>query len=361
MDVYIFVVVFTFIICSQIKVKNGDQKAYLKKIVWCFFPIFLFGALRENFGIDYPVYKSNFAYLNGNPQLVDPDAHEEIGFQWLNVIMPSWRLLVMFVSTSVVFAFGFLYYKYVEPKMLMLALFFTMFYPWQSFFLSFVAMRNGLAIAGTFLCAPLIVKRRYWLLLPVIVGLSLLHTSALLFLPLAIIIGQNFDISKKESFIWLTAVLFFSLISTLDIFDLVMPVMGNDLFSSYRNYYMKADDHSSLIHCSANAIIMYWIVMWAYRNRGRLTPSQNTIWRLSMLYLICPFLGVLGRTRMYFFYFPFYIITITYLMKDKWPSKNQKTAFIGLTVAVMLYALWIFVNDRHFVFGHYESIFSNAF
>lgn len=359
MDIYIFVVIFTFIFCSQIKVQNGDRKAYLKKIIWCFLPIFIYGALRENFGIDYRAYKSTFEYLNGKPQLVDPDAHEEIGYQWLNVIMPSWRLLVMLVSTSVVVAFGFLYYKYVEPKMLMLALFFTMFYPSQSFFLSFVAMRNGLAIAGTFLCVPLIVKRKYGLLLPIIVGLSLLHTSALLFLPLAIVIGQNFDLSKKEIYIWVMAVFSLSILSTTDIFNLVMPIMSGDVFSSYKSYYMKEDDHNSLLNCSANAAIMYWIVAWAYRNRRRLTPSQNTIWRLSMLYLICPFLGVLGRTRMNFFYLPFYIITITYLMKDKWPSKNQKTAFIGLTVAVTLYSLWILVNGKHYAYSHYESIFSN--
>ena len=77
-----------------------------------------------------------------------------------------------------------------------------------------------------------------------------------------------------------------------------------------------------------------------------------------MLYLICPFLGVLGRTRMIFFYLPFYIITITYLAKDKWPDRSQKNAFFSLAIAVMFYSFWIFVSDKHFIFSHYESIFS---
>ncbi|UKK47493.1 EpsG family protein [Prevotella sp. E9-3] len=360
MDVYIFVVIFTFIFCSQIKVQNGDRKAYLEKIIWCFLPIFIYGALRENFGIDYPEYKYNYELLHGNAQFIDEDDHAEIGFQWLNVMIPSWRLLVMLVSTMVISGFALLYYKYVEPRMLMLALFFTMFDPGRCFFLSFVAMRNGLVIAGFLLCTPLIVKRRYHILLPIVFLLSLLHTSALIFIPLAILAGQNFSITKKEIWLWLGASVVFSLMSVTSIINLALPLMSGELFESYRIHYMNADNHSSLLVCTANAISMFVILKWAYKQRCILTPAQNVIWRLAMLFLISPFLGVLGRTRMVYFYIPFYIITLTYLIQDGWTSKSFKNNFLFLVSAVMLYyTVFVWMGSKYFVFWHYQSIFSD--
>lgn len=360
MDVYIFVVIFTFIFCSQIKVQNGDQKAYLKKIIWCFLPIFIYGALRENFGIDYPEYKYDYELLHGNAQFIDEDAHSEIGYQWLEVIIPSWRLLVMFVSTMVVSGFALLYYKYVEPRMLMLVLFFTMFDPDRCFFLSFVAMRNGLVIAGFLLCTPLIVKRRYHILLPIVFLLSLLHTSALVFIPLAILAGRNFSITKKEIWIWFGSVIVLSLLSTTDIINLALPLLSNESFESYRNHYMNADNHSSLLSCSANAILMSVIFMWAYKRRFELTPAQNVIWRVAMLFLISPFLGVLGRTRMIYFYIPFYYITITYIIQDKWLSKSNKRIFLLFVSAILLYyTFYVWMGGKYFVFWHYQSIFSD--
>lgn len=360
MDVYIFVVIFTFIFCSQIKVQNGDRKAYLRKIIWCFLPIFIYGALRENFGIDYSSYKYDYELLHGNAQFVDEDEHAEIGFQWLNVMIPSWRLLVMLVSTMVISGFALLYYKYVEPRMLMLALFFTMFNPDRSFFLSFVAMRNGLVIAGFFLCTPLIVQRRYYILLPLVFLLSLLHTSALIFIPLAILAGQNYTITKKEIWIWLGSAIVFSLLSVTDIISIALPLLSGEIFESYRTHYMNADKHSSLLSCFANAIIMYFILKWAYKRRFELTPAQNVIWRVAMLYLISPFLGVLGRTRMIYFYYPFYVIAITYVIQDKWISKSIRNVFLLFVSAVMFYyTVLVWMGGSYFAFSHYQSIFSD--
>lgn len=360
MDVYVFVILFTFLFCSQIKVRNGNKKAYLNKIIMCFLPIFIYGALRENFGIDYSEYKYNYEVWHGNAQLIDEDAHSEIGYQWLNVIMPSWRLLVMLVSTMVVSGFALLYYKYVEPKMLMLALFFTMFDPDRCFFLSFVAMRNGLVIAGFLLCTPLIIKRRYLILLPIVFLLSLLHTSALIFIPLAILVGQNFALTKKEIWLWFGTAIALLLLSATDIVNLASQLMSDDRFESYRTYYMNADNHSSILVCTANAISMYVILKWAYKQRFSLTPAQNVIWRLAMLFLLSPFLGVLGRTRMTYFFIPFYIITITYLIRDRWLSKSLKNAYLLFVTAVMFYyTIFVWMGGGYFVFSHYHSIFSD--
>ena len=358
MDVYYFVIFITFLLCILIKVPANDAKAYQRKVVWVFMPILIYGALRVDFGTDYSLYEMWYYEWHGHATEVDREHHAEIGYQWLNFVVPSWRLLVIIVSSSVVGAFMMMYTKYVAPKMLMLAMFFTMLYPDQSFFLSFVSMRNGLAIAGVYFCLPLIIKRRFWLLIPIAYILSLFHTSALFFLPMAMIAGRNKPLTKIEIFVWIGALLSIAILSTTQLISIIEPLMIGDQFESYRTHYLEGDTHNSWLQSTANAILMFFIVSWAYRNRYKLTEAQNTIWRLSMLYLMSPFLGSLGRTRMIYYYIPFYLITITYLMQDNDVKNEKKYIFLGLAVAVMLYATFIvWMRNPHFVFSHYHSIF----
>ena len=363
MDVYYFVIAITLLLCYLIKVPKNDVKAYQRKVFWVFVPILIFGALRVDFGPDYPQYEMWYYEWHGNVTEVDSSEHAEIGYQWLNLVVPSWRLLLIIVSTSVVAAFIMMYSKYVAPEMLMLAMVFTMFYPNQTFFLSFISMRNGLAIAGTYLCLPLIVKRKYWLIIPIAYGLSLFHTSAIFFLPMAMIAGRNVPLTKKEIFIWVGAFIFLSIASQSTLFSIVERFMIGDQFESYRTHYLEGDTHSSLLNGFSNAILIYFIISWAYRNRHVLTEAQNTIWRLSLLYLMCPFLGSLGRTRLIYYYIPFYIITITFLMKDKWPVKWQKQVFIVLAVLIMLYSTFVVYmhTATFFRVAHYHSILGEWF
>lgn len=363
MDVYYYVIAITFLLCYLIKVPKNDVKAYQRKVFWVFVPILIFGALRVDFGPDYPEYESWFYEWHGHLTEFDRDHHSEIGYQWLNMVMPTWRSLLILVSTAVVAAFIMMYSKYVAPDMLLLAMVFTMFYPDQTFFLSFISMRNGLAIAGTYLCLPLIIKRKYWLLIPIAYGLSLLHTSAIFFLPMAMIAGRNVPLTKREIYIWIGAFVFFSLASQSTLFSIVENFMIGDQFESYRTHYLEGDTHSSLLNSLSNAVLAYFIISWAYRNRHVLTEAQNTILRLSILYLMSPFFGSLGRTRMIYYYIPFYIITITYLMRDKWPVKWQKHFFIGLAIAVMLYATFIvWMNTATFYrVAHYHSVLEELF
>lgn len=358
MDVYLFVIFITFLLCYFIKVPANDAKAYQKKVIWVFVPILIYGALRVDFGIDYPRYEEWYYEWHGAGFQIDTELHAEVGYQWLNMIVPSWRLLLIIVSTSVVGAFVMMYSRYVKPEMLLLAMFFTMLYPNESFFTSFVTMRNGLAIAGVYLCLPLIIKRRFWLLIPIAYGLSLFHTSAIIFLPMAIIAGRNKALTKQEIFVWVGVLLTVITLSTSGLASILESVMIGDQFESYRTHYLEGDNHSSLLQCTANGILMFFIVSWAYRNRNKLSEAQNSIWRLSLLYLISPFLGSLGRTRMIYYFIPFYIITITYLMQDKSAKKAQKYIFIGWALAVMFYATFVvWMHNPRFPYGHYHSIF----
>lgn len=362
MDVYYFVILVTLFLCYIIKIPDGDEKAYLRKVICVFTPIMLFGALRKDFGIDYHNYEEWYYEWQESGYIVDEDLHAEIGYQWLSKIMPSWRLLLIFVSTSVVGAYIMSYYKYVEPNYLILAMVFTMFYPDQSFFLSFVSMRNGLTIAGTLFCLPLIIERKYWIVLLITLGLMQFHTSVFLFLPLAFVVGRNVALTKKEVYIWIGVFLFLSVVSTSELLSFIEPFIVGDRFESYKTNYLINNEHASFLNGIANFIIFCFIISWAYRNRETLTKSQNTIWRISLLYILCPFLGSIGRTRMIYYYIPFYIITITYIMNDQWRVNWHKVFFFILILAVMCYATFVvWMNNPYFVYEHYHSIIGDLF
>lgn len=363
MDVYYFVIVITFLICLFYKEKKGDRKDYLIKLMWVFLPVFIFGALRKDFGIDYPYYESEFYLLNGHSEKIDVTSiHSELGYQWLEVIMPNWRSLVILVSSMVVLAFIFLFYKYVEPKMIMFVIFFTFFYPDQSFFLNFVTMRNGLVIALFWLSLPFIIRKKYLYAFAIAFGLFFIHKSAIIFVTMAIIIGRNFKITNKEITIWALTILTFALLPTSELIERVLPFMSADEFESFREYYLIDSGHSSWLYGIVCALFIYWTFKWAYKNRDTLTPAQNVIWRLAILYMMCPFLGPIGSTRMNYYFFPFYIITFSYMAKDQWQDKLEKTSFIGLAIAVMFYTTFvIWMNKTRFPYTHYHSILDGYF
>ena len=160
--------------------------------------------------------------------------------------------------------------------------------------------------------------------------------------------------------VWYGTAIVFSLMSATDIVNIGLQLASGDIFESYRNHYIKVDNHSSLLVCSANIASIFLILKWAYKRRLNLTPAQNVIWRLALLFLMSPFLGILGRSRMTYFYYPFYIITITYLIQDKWISKSVRNAFLLFSSAVMFYyTIVVWMGSRYFVFYHYQSIFSD--
>lgn len=358
MDVYYFVIAITFLICYFYKIDINCPRDYRRKIFWVFVPIFIYGALRVDFGIDYPNYESEFYYLNGHPENIDTQTiHSELGYQWLEVIMPNWRSLVILVSSLVALAYAFLYYKYVDSNMLFFVIFVTFLYPDQSFFLNFVAMRNGMVIALFCLSIPLLIRKKYLYVFAIAIGLFFIHKSAILFIPLAILAGQNFDISKEEIIVWTITILIFAAMSNSDIIENVSLVLRSEEFESYRDTYLRDSGHASWLYGLANAPLIFWTFKWAWRNRKDLLPSQNVIWRLAMLYMMCPYLGAIGRTRMNYYFFPFYVITLSYIAKDQWPSKLQKTAFICLAISIMIYQTFVlWMNNARFPYSHYHSI-----
>lgn len=359
MDVYYLVILVTFVLCYLIKVPIYDRKGYTIKVILVFVPILIYGALRVDFGFDYTEYERLYYLFHNNAQNISSEEHVEVGYQWLNYIMPSWRSLLILVSTTVIVAYVILYSKYVHPSMLMLALFFTFFYPEKCFFIEFVTMRNGLAIAATWLCLPLIKDRRYIIVIAVALLFSTLHTSALFFLPLALIIGRNSAWSKKEIIIWIISFIILIFSSIANIVDTFAPLVEMSSLERYQEILKEGDSHSSWLNGIANVLLMLIVIKWAYDRREVLTPIQNTISRLCLLYLSCPFMGFLGRTRMTYYYIPFYIICITYIWQDKTLNRSLRYFFVFLSIAIMFYATFgIWMGNQYFVFDHYHSIFS---
>ena len=101
MNIYLIVVVATLLI-QFIPAKT--ERAQIWKIVLTFLPLFLFGALRVDFGYDYDSYED--AYYSYKSYGTDQFGHSEIGYQWLNTLCPSFRFLIVIQSLLVCIAYA---------------------------------------------------------------------------------------------------------------------------------------------------------------------------------------------------------------------------------------------------------------
>ena len=110
---YLYVVIITFLILS---IPTKSERGYQAKLICSFIPIFLFGALRVNFGFDYEAYEWQFHNVHSYSDWINVNEHSELGYLILQKIIPNWRLHIFFQSFLVCIAYFILFYKYIPKK-----------------------------------------------------------------------------------------------------------------------------------------------------------------------------------------------------------------------------------------------------
>lgn len=359
MDVYYLVFVITLIL-SKILPSHNDRE-YLRKMIILFIPLFIYAALRVNFGNDYKTYVDEYLLLKKGAD-IDNTRHMEIGFQYLLQYSPSWRLVV--IINSIVFCLSWivLYYKNVANKYLSFALFLMFLAGNFTIFIPLATIRNGFTIGIMMLSFPLIVQRKYVYVLIIAYLGSLLHTSILMFLPLALIIGYTKELTKREAWIWAITlfVLFASSNSAvMDVFQpLILRYFGNyELVLNVMNSYM----HDSILVNIANLMLFVCVILFFYKYRSSFSKAENSYFRLGLVYLFCSFLGALGSSRMQSYFLPFFLLILVKMFSVRW--KDHHVLKMSFFLFVIVYYLYRFFyvwqwNNPYFAFEEYQSIFS---
>lgn len=358
MKIYFILMFVTLILQFVLPAKN--KKGYLRKCLLSFIPFFIYAAIRVNFGPDYASYEQFFDYIH-NSSIKNYDTsneHMEVGFAFLNTIIPSFRTLLVLDSLLVASTFVFVFYKYIPPKYGWLGIALLFLTGNNSIFFELVAMRNGIVVCMLMLSLPLIINRDWKKLVPVTALAWTIHSSAALFFPLAYIVSNSNPINKKRVWLWIGILLVFLLSSTSGIIDQITPIvlMVNDGYEGVLQEISNPNQSTGVIASAFSLILSFLILYGHYHDRDKFSKSENVIICISLLFALSYLLGALNTRVSQYFVLPF-IVTVT-IIANKTSKEVYKYTLIGITLVYTIYSfyyVWV-LNNPYFVYQQYRSI-----
>lgn len=317
MKVYFYVFLVTLLI-QLFPVKS--QKGYCIRSLVTFLPLFLFGALRVDFGLDYQGYLDEYNLIHSYTDFESVSEHTEIGYIILNRIIPSWRLLLIITSALTSFAYARIFYKCIPTRYTWLAICLLFLAGDKTIFFMFSGIRNAIAISLMILFFELISKRKYILFLLITLLSTLFHTSAIVALPLAYLLAFNKKMTDKEGYVWISIMILLQVIPFESITNQVSQLTNSylDRYSSYASTAEELGDTRTVLIRFVTAILTMGFVK--FMKSTELNENDNSLCRLALLYSMAGLLGALNF-RFNQYYCTFFILGCVTLI-SKWKIKK---------------------------------------
>lgn len=336
-----------------------SRKVYQWQIFICFVVLFIFGAFRYNFGLDYSEYNDFFEAVSLHSNIYDIDNRIEVGYVLLNYILPSFRSLLVITSALLAVTYYIVFYRYVPEKFRLLAIFLLYLSGDITIFFMFSGIRNAISICILTLSVSLIQNHKIvWYIIIMFFAASF-HTSSFLVFPIAYIIGCITDINNKTSKLLIALAIILCVIP----FDLLLSSGSNLILNYFDKYETYVDQASELAHGASllvkfsNLIIIWCIVKGIVGIK--VTSKQITVVVLGLLACYLPMLGPLDfRLSMYFGILMIPAITFAYsIIHDKMIKSMMLVTF----VAYKSYSLFIvYMNSPYRVdkiYNHFFDLF----
>ena len=351
----IYYLLFFITIFIQFAVSAKNDKEYLRRTIITFIPLFLFGALRVDFGYDYPTYEAEFHLAHSSQNLWDISEHSETGYVILERIVPTWRLLIILTSALTCISYIFVFYKCIPPKYSWLAIFLLFLAGDKTIFFQFSGIRNAIVIAIMYLSFSLI-RDRKWILLGLLTALgTTIHTSAILFIPIVFLICTNKEMTKREAWIWIISMVVLQAVSLNAVFDQVINVVGLylDRYSAYAEFAEEIGDNRTFLLRSFCAVFVVLIV-YCMRHT-KLNKEENVICRMALIFVFSFLLGSLNLRMPQFFGFAF--VAGSTIVVSKWRDEFLRLGYLSLTILFLAYSFFIaYVLQPGFPYRVYHSI-----
>lgn len=355
MAVYYSVFFLTLLLSFFLPAKTDKQ--WYWKLFWTFLPLFLFGALRVDFGNDYSAYEDIF-YENHYEYSFqyNESAHAEYGFQLLCYLMPSYRSILVLNALLLCLALALFCERNVPRDFLWLAVLLIFLNVEKNIYGSLVGIRNGLAVS-IFLLSSVFIQRRNIILFTVITVIAILfHSSALFFMPIAFLVGINREINLKEIFIWIVVIVTILLMSVSSMMRFIEPYLV-DSYESYTAYLEGG--HRGWLLTTTCIVLVYIVFILFFGNKSTFNKNQNSLIRLGLLYLVTSLLGSMAF-RAGYFYNMFFIGTICTMMSTTKKSNSLRIILCALSIVMSAFSfyLWRSANIGNPRYDIYQSIWS---
>lgn len=340
MDAYYFMALVSIVLSIVLPCKTNKQSVI--KLIIVLFPLFIFGALRVDFGNDYAGYEESFEYFHSLGLLsIDSEAHAEFGYQILCQILPSYRSLLVLNALILCLALGIILYKCVPQEYIWLALLLIFLNPEKNIYGNLVGIRNGLVVTCFIIgFVYFLQKRKYKEFAVLTMLLYTIHTSTIFFLPIAYFVGNDGIMTKKEIQIWSFVAIVLLCFSMSDIINIVSPIISTH-FDRYEGYIDDmGDGHRGTLIVLTNLVFIYGLIYTLYKNSNSLSRNENSLYRLGLLYLFFSFIGSLSMRASYF-YDIFFILTIVSIFSDKRNPVVLRYGLLLLAIIVSYYSMFI--------------------
>jgi len=346
--VNIFAIFFAFLESNKI-IKNG--------LVISFLIIFIFLALRYDYGNDYGMYITGFDIINSSQYLdiFSESIHFEPGWVVLCMLFKPVGFFVMVAVLS--FLYCILFYKlirdYVPVHLYWLAMFIFVFST-NNLLVHLSAMRQTLVILIFIYSFRFIFQKKLILYFVTIFFASLFHTSALILLPVYFLRFVNFKMNK-----WVGGFIILFYILLFIIGQQLRPLINIIIASLHENYLLY--DEEGVISTGLGLVLNSFVFILILNNDKNYEGEKSFLFKLAIISFLLTPLGLIimliGRVQLYFSLF---LIVVFPLVYDSIQHRFLKYVFLFILVLLNLFTFFEFFRSPIWIdkFAVYHSIFS---
>lgn len=319
--------------------------------------IFLFLALRYDFGNDYQNYLQAFQVISQYDwsELLDHPYHFEMGWVYLNWLFRTPGFFVMtailaFLSCAVYYRF---IKKYVSPRYYWLAVFIYVFYP-DFMLIQASAMRQSVAVMLFIFSLDYLYKKnavRYFLCVALA---SLFHFSALILIPVYFLGVFNWRINRAGGlaivFIYAALAFFSALIAPY-----VLQFIGA-YFTRYANY-----QDPGIVATGLGFVFVALMLILALSFEREQNRENALVFKIAIIsFLTMPFnliIQLIGRLSMYF---APAIIVMYPMICVSMKKQINRLIFLSLLFVFTIYKFISFFHSETYseYYAIYQTIFS---
>ena len=318
---------------------------------FAFFCLFLFAALRYMYGSDYYAYSVRFTAIHNGWTGV---YKEEVLFTLLNMLSPSFQVVVAVTSLVFVLVIYFLITRNLPRNYVWLGLLIFIINP-QLYLVNLSAMRQCLAMLMFIVAVPFAQKRKpipYILLL--LVG-ALFHRSTLILIPFYLFMSPK--PVKAGKIIAVLAVVFVGLymVDMVGVAKYVALVFDDNQYMHYATNEMTNSLRATLL----TSVYFIFVLFNLPRLKGRMLVYGKLYLVSTMLGVLAFRLSMLTRIQMYFEIFSVVVIPaiLIELKKDGKVEVDRSRFLESLWGCINHYALPILMFMIYAL--RYYSFFTN--
>lgn len=314
--------------------------------IFSFLILFLFSAIRYDFGPDYLTYYNIFNAIHDG---VSSWGQNDWLYNLLNLWIPNFYLLIALLSLFYTFVIGSLIRRNLKVKEYWFSIFILLINPYL-FLVHQSSIRQTIAICIVIISINHVIKKnlvKYSLLIMIATGF---HASAIIVFPVYFLLNEKKITQKKKVFIFVGVI---TLLFT-PVFDLLAYRLLEYLPSHYKFYYEQGLQNT--IRATLISSVYFFVVLF---NINKLQGREIIYGKLSLIATVLSILAMkismITRIGMYFDIFLIVTLPQIFSIIEK---KSYKYILMVLLMLIYFFRYYSFFTDPVWskYYGVYKTI-----